>query len=316
MTPQQEPKGWWHRSGKRSDSQPTGDNFRIYPSEDFDVVLMPFKIGVSSSYGPELVRRAFGAQLSLFMQLRSIDRILKKYVPEDFPNSIERDRSDEEIRAACIHGIESELNRIKVDNEINDQPRPLGYIIGDATLARFPFSLRQAFTMANRGALFECLCIVRMIMEQCAWACQITNMDDSPELEKTRGNNMIGALNIAHPNAGRFYGWLSAHAHWHFEAHGKSFAYADKYVGSILTSRSFKMLSFGALIVLTEVIERCLKAFRKPIGDAEDAMEQKARGTPSDLQILFEKLTTIEEFEEDLSTLRSLLINNEAGQNA
>lgn len=60
--------------------------------------------------------------------------------------------------------------------------------------------------------------------------------------------------------AGRFYGWLSRHAHWDASAHVHAFVFEGDKIGHLFASVEWKALSFLSTLVLVDKYLRFLQS--------------------------------------------------------
>lgn len=224
----------------------------LFQMTDFDVLLnQSWPIGVESDYPSELRVRLTAASLSFQMGNKSIDHFRKSYLSDlDYPVS-PPDRLDKRI-GSSLKGDLRKLDGVLSGLEPTD-PK-LGHMVSKWTFMRIPFSFDIALTCAQRGALFECLAIARMILEQTAWALEIRFWDDFNAITTRPAQQSLRALKSVHPSAGGFYGWLSAHAHWTYDAHIKAFDHSPGTISMRLANPLYKGQALGALLVLFEIV--------------------------------------------------------------
>ena len=136
------------------------------------------------------------------MGLRSIDYTLKKYVEDDT-----YEEKDESLGGA-IHLFLSEnlerSHRELLKFTVRDVVR-VGDMIADMNLVRIYSSLKAAHLLANRGLLFETLCLVRFVLEQLAWTKACETMTDEDAIMKLQATECITAFKTVYPHTGRLY---------------------------------------------------------------------------------------------------------------
>ncbi len=251
----------------------------LYQQGDFDVLLNKgwWPVGIDSSYPSELRVRLSAASISYQMGNKSVDYFIKHYLNDLNYEPSPPDRLDKRISSA----LKEEL--AKLDTILSDlapETSVLGQMASKWTFMRVPFSFDLAITCAQRGALFECLAIVRMILEQMSWALDICLMDDFEAITSRAASQSIRAMKAIHPAAGQFYGWLSAHAHWSYDAHIKAFEANDGTIGMRLANSLYKAQALGAVLVLLAIAQKAYLRLFRALGwisgnDATTAMDVK-----------------------------------------
>lgn len=193
-------------------------HFTMTPIMDLDFVIgaeSVFPIGMNSRYPSDLKRRVAAASISYVLQLKSIDYAYKRYgVDYDDKEEKTLDREINRILEEIIHDSEERLLKLTNRNVVR-----LGDQIADITLLRVSSSLHSAKILANRGLLFETLCLVRFILEQLAWSGVCEQLDDEEAILKLNALNCIKPFCNIYPTAGRIYGFLSDFAHWNPKYH-------------------------------------------------------------------------------------------------
>jgi hypothetical protein len=273
----------------------------LFQMRDFDVLLnQSWPIGVDSDYPSELRIRLTAASLSYGAGNKSIDHFRKHYLADlDYPVS-PRDRLDKRIAHSLKDGLK------KLDDGLNDldpsDPK-LGQMVSKWTFMRIPFSFDLALTCAQRGALFECLAITRMILEQTAWALEIRSWDDFNAITTRQAQQSLGALKAIHPAAGSFYGWLSAHAHWTYDAHIKAFHHSPGKIGMRLANPLYKGQALGALTVLFIIVHAAYHHLFEALGRTNAAPVFEA----DEISSFIDELETLAPEDSDMRRLKNML---------
>jgi hypothetical protein len=259
----------------------------LYQMRDFEVLLnQSVPIGVDSDYPSELRIRLTAASLSFHIGNKSVDHFRKQYLADlDYPVS-SRNRLDKRIAGLLKAGLR-ELDHSLDDLEPSN-PK-LGQMVSKWTFMRIPFSFDLALTCAQRGALFECLAITRMMLEQTAWALEIRCWDDFNAITARQAQQSLRALKSIHPAAGSFYGWLSAHAHWTYDAHIKAFDQSPGRISMRLANPLYKGQALGALIVLFVIVHAAYHCLFEALGRTDTTPVLEVDETSAFLQEL-EKL--------------------------
>lgn len=261
-------------------------------------------IGVDSDYPSELRVRLSAASLSFNMGNKSVDNFRKHYLAGlEYPVS-PRDRLDKRIARSLKDGLQK-LGAVLDDLEPSE-PK-LGHMVSKWTFMRIPFSFDLALTCAQRGALFECLAIVRMMLEQTAWALEVRFWDDYNAITARQAQQSLRALKSIHPGAGNFYGWLSAHAHWAYDAHVKAFHHSPGQIGMRLANPLYKAQSLGALLVLFEIVHAAYHCLFEGLGRTNAARAFEV----AEISSLFPELQRLAPEDSDLRRLNDMLAPRE-----
>jgi hypothetical protein len=245
-------------------ASPLFDQLPLFQMRDFDILLnQSWPVGIESDYPSELRTRLSAASISYQMGNKSIDRVVERYFKDLTYEQSSTDRLDKRI-ARFLKKELSQLDRTL--GELAPEKAALGQMVSKWTFMRLPFSFDFAITCAQRGALFECLAIVRMILEQMAWSLDIRLLDDFNEITSRRASQSIRAIKSIHPAAGLFYGWLSDHAHWAYGAHIKAFESTDETIGMRLASSLYKAQALGAILVLFIISQQAYRCLFEALG--------------------------------------------------
>jgi hypothetical protein len=269
------------------EASPLSDQLPLFQLRDFDVLLnQSWPVGVDSDYPSELRVRLSAASISFQMGNKSVDHVVKRYLTDVTYKESPTDRLDKRI----AHSLKLQLGKLdKILIELEPKNSVLGQMVSKWTFMRVPFSFDFAITCAQRGALFECLAIVRMILEQVAWSLDVRFLDDFHAITSRQASQSIGAMRSIHPAAGKFYGWLSDHAHWSYGAHIKAFESGGGTIGMRLANPLYKAQSLGAILVLFAITQagyRCLHETLGCTSSAEEASEIDASSFIRELQSL------------------------------
>lgn len=229
------------------------EHFPIFVQKDFENVLTQegWQIGINGDCPSELRRRLIAASLSYQIGNKSIDHVAKRYLSEVSYQEADPDRLDRQIERFITSRVDIQRDRL-VDLTDREETSVVA-IMAEWTLLRVPFSTYCALSCAHRGALFESLALCRALLEQVAWAVKVHQLDDPERVMRQSATGAITDLKRVHPNAGEFYGWLSNHAHWAYDAHVKALDLKTERVGILLANSLYKITAFCALLVLLDV---------------------------------------------------------------
>jgi len=245
--------------------------FPLFQRRDFEKLLnhAAWPVGVPSDLPEELWKRLCAASVSYQAGNESVDYHKKRYLKEHNYVPGPHHRLDRSIQNAVLDGIRKRTDAVADNVRTNETSAPIGMVIGDGTLARTHFSVSCAFSCANKGALYESLVITRMNIEQLAWICAIAKFDTVEEVVNQTTTKSLSSLKVLYPSSGEFYGWLSSHAHWKFEAHLKAFDFSSDEFATLLATHEFKLVAFAALVVLYDVFLKALETVRASSRKAE-----------------------------------------------
>jgi hypothetical protein len=241
---------------------PWDEQFPIYPSEDFDMCFpgMMFPIGVKSTTPVELIRRIVAAVTSYQLRNESIDYTYKRYLNGRSYATNDGTRLD--IRISNEVNTSCELISAIIYNVTSIGDKRIGNIICEWTFMRVPHSIMQMMSLAQRGNLYECCAIGRVVLEQIAWAVAIDNLDDDNDVRVTKAEACITSLKRIVRYSGSLYGWLSIHAHWRYDGHIKSMDFGKEGMAITLQSSRFKAISLTAVLLLTATAILAFKSIR------------------------------------------------------
>jgi hypothetical protein len=193
-------------------------HFMLTPLTDLDFVVGyqgPFPVGMQNCYPEELKKRTAAAMISYVAGLRSIDYAYKRYVEDyEYKDDPSLGSQMSVFLERTINDAEIGLHRLTFRDVVR-----LGDQIADTSLLRVSMSLHSAKILANRGLLFETLCLIRFSLEQLAWCYVCEKMDNEVAILNLEANSCIRPLCAVYPTAGRLYGKLSEFAHWNPKNH-------------------------------------------------------------------------------------------------
>jgi hypothetical protein len=289
-----------------SEASSLSDQLPLFQLKDFDALLnQGVPIGIDSSYPSELRVRLSAASISYQMGNKSIDHVIKHYFKDFSYEQSPANRLDKRISST----LKSELGRLhNVLGQLAPEDSVLGQLAAKWTFIRVPFSFDLAITCAQRGALFECLAIVRMILEQIAWSLDVCLLDDFRTITSRTAHQSIRALKAIHPSGGKFYGWLSAHAHWAYDAHIKAFEAGDGKIGMRLANPLYKAQALGATLVLFAIAQEAYRYLFEVLGETES----HAKITVTEVSSLTRELQCLAPQDEDIIFLLAMIEANKS----
>lgn len=241
--------------------------FPILPHVDFEAYVnnAPYRVGVNLSYPAELRERISAAIISYLLQNKSIDYTRKKYLSpfEEDPGGDKR--LDRSLRRVSLTEMGLRHDAIVEANNEHDRDVCLGEIVRDLTISRIPPSIRSAFSLADRGMIYESLVVIRMNLEQLVWASSISRLEERDSIVGMSVTKSIGKAAKEYAGVGKFYGWLSDHAHWAYDAHVKVISAENGQSITRIANSEFKAIAYAALCVFTNIFIAIIENIYKEI---------------------------------------------------
>jgi hypothetical protein len=238
----------------------------LFQHRDFEALLNQagWEVGVDNDYPAEFRRRLSAASVSYHLRNKSIDYTLKRYLSDVTYDESPQNRLDKRIAWFITSRLDALNGRLIELSERSAAPS--GEVISEWTFLRVPFSFRFILTCAQRGALFEALAIIRMTLEQIAWALEIRPLTGHDKIQSTSATQSIRSLRRVHSSTGRFYRWLSAHAHWAYDAHVKALDISAEAIGIRLANSLFKAQALVAALVLFDLAKNAYAHLFESLG--------------------------------------------------
>lgn len=167
-------------------------------------------VGVPFDAPIEFKRRVFAAAQSYVSGNKSVDYYLKRHgVDKEFS------RPSPSERSLCnfLRSVKYEANSVyrELTSEIERVSR-LGLFAAEACLARTFITIRMSCFMLLHGYLYEAAALMRVILEQVAWAWSIHDRDDDA-IFSVSPTKSISALKAVIADAGKKYSLLSDYTH-------------------------------------------------------------------------------------------------------
>jgi len=179
--------------------------------DDYDILSMnALSVAVPYKTTESLRKLLWAAMVTYVFGNSSVDHVIRRYSHlwerrED--KSFETDPRLLALRATYedVEGIASALEKAST-------PSHLGQICAKSALCRLEATFKSAYGLIRRNYIFETEAVVRMLLEQMAWAHEAYNKDE-PALRKLNPTRCITSFKAVFGEAGNFYGALSEGAH-------------------------------------------------------------------------------------------------------
>jgi hypothetical protein len=182
-----------------------GDSFEL---SEFIGGMVP--IGVPFDAPLDFKKRLYAAAQSYVDGNKSVDYHLKRY-----GDLIDFKRPTEEQRELCnyLRAVLAEARSVygELTSGI-ERESYLGLFASEICLARVFTSIRMASMMLLHGHLYEASAIMRVVLEQIAWAWAVHKRDDNG-IFTVSSTKSIGALKQLISSAGKKYSLLSDYTH-------------------------------------------------------------------------------------------------------
>jgi len=169
-------------------------------------------IAIPDGTSNQLKKYLSAALVADTMGNKSIDRTLQAYgdgwIFDDKKSEFEKYR-DELLQTVqrCYTVI---LDRRK---QLDGLPDHIGLIRAGAAFMRLENSFQITLFLAKRDLYFECACVLKLILEQIAWAFSVYEIDAHDHVNAVSPSGSITALKTIIPYAGKVYGYLNNLAH-------------------------------------------------------------------------------------------------------
>lgn len=179
--------------------------------DDYDIlatrtlsVAVPYKTteGLRKLIWAAMVTYGFGNS--------SVDHVAKRY---GHLWDRRRDKSFESDPLLLIlRGNQEDITQIAEKLEATNPGSRLGQLCAKSALCRLEATFKAAYGLVRRNYIFETEAVIRMLLEQLAWAHEAYGIDDNG-LRTLNPTKCITPFKAVFEQAGRFYGELSEGAH-------------------------------------------------------------------------------------------------------
>lgn len=221
---------------------------------DLDFVIgqmIGYPIGMTRDSPAEFRRRVTAAGISYFLQLRSIDYALRRYVEPAMYEEMSvtcGDQTSDYLRN-CSDVMVEELKLLHTTEELT-----FGIFAAEISLYRVPHALDTARMLANRGLLLEMLPILRLCLEMIAWGAAAFSLSDDEKIKALKAQRCVSQLKPVYATAGKLYGYLSRFTHWGFEVHREFLITEEDHVGVLNASVRYRAIGLSLCLVVLDVM--------------------------------------------------------------
>jgi hypothetical protein len=184
------------------------------PNDIYEMELIGdhrFSAAVPIQANAELKKRILGAIKSYYGNLTSIDYTIKRYGQRW---QFEGPTEDQRFVVNTLKNIDEKVSEL-LTAIMNGRPRPdsAGLLAAEVAVLRLKSSFRSALILVSQAYAFEAAAIVRLALEQIAWAYAIHKLEDPEKILRVEPTRAISDLKRLAAFAGPLYGALTAQAH-------------------------------------------------------------------------------------------------------
>lgn len=179
--------------------------------DDYDILAMK-TLSVAIPYkATESLRKLIWAAMATYVfGNSSVDHVIRRYGHLWERRSNKSFESDP--RLLILRGTQEDVSLIAETLENIDTSPSLGQVCAKSALCRLEATFKAAYGLIRRNYIFETEAVVRMLLEQLAWAHEAHSMDDDT-LRTLSPTKCITRFKAVFADAGKFYGELSDGAH-------------------------------------------------------------------------------------------------------
>lgn len=169
-------------------------------------------LGLPFDAPEEFKRMVWAAAQCYIAGNKSIDHFYRRYGDiVQFPRPTDNRRQLSSTLRRCSY----EIQRIagQLSNNVERQST-VGLFASESALLRLPVSFEYSAFLLMQGAIYESAAVLRLCLEQIAWAFDVHALDDE-RLFRTNPIKSLTKLKELEPSCGRLYSLLSDYTHIH-----------------------------------------------------------------------------------------------------
>ena len=171
-----------------------------------------FTLGVPFDAPKDFKQRLWAAAQSYILGNRSMDYFYKRYGDQaEFSRPTENRRKLSSMLRLCSFSLERISSQFT--NGV-DRTSTLGLFASESALLRLSMSFKYAAFLLMQGATYESSSVLRLCLEQIAWAYDVHLLDDDSLFDKSPTKS-ISKIKEIDPSSGRIYSLLSDYTHVH-----------------------------------------------------------------------------------------------------
>ena len=179
--------------------------------DDYDILAMnTLSVAVPYQTTESLRKLIWAAMVTYVFGNSSVDHVIRRY------GHLWEHRSDKSFesdqRLLILRSTQDDVTRVAEKLEETSTSPKLGHVCAKSALCRLEATFKAAYGLVRRDYIFETEAVVRMLLEQLAWAHEAHAADDDG-LRTLNPTKCITPFKAVFPAAGKFYGELSEGAH-------------------------------------------------------------------------------------------------------
>jgi hypothetical protein len=179
--------------------------------DDYDILAMEtLSVAVPYKTTESLRRLIWAAMVTYVFGNSSVDHVIRRY------GHLWERRADKSFesdpRLLILRNTQEDVKYIAEALEKTSISQTLGHVCAKSALCRLEATFKAAYGLVRRNYIFETEAVIRMLLEQLAWAHQAHSTDDDG-LRVLNPTKCITGFKSVFPAAGKFYGELSEGAH-------------------------------------------------------------------------------------------------------
>jgi hypothetical protein len=179
--------------------------------DDYDILALNMISAAVPHNTTESFRRLiWGAMVTYAFGNTSVDHVLRRY--DYIWQRFKRHAYEVTPQILALRKMVITVDRIANALESKNVGDAFGPVCAKSALCRLEASFKAAYGLVRKHYIFETESIVRLILEQLAWATVASTCGDK-EVQDLQPTKCISALKKHYPGAGRLYGELSQGAH-------------------------------------------------------------------------------------------------------
>lgn len=179
--------------------------------DDYDILTMNMlSVAVPYKTTESLRKLLWAAMVTYIFGNSSVDHVIRRY------GHLWQHRGDKSFesdpRLLALRSTQEDVTHIAERLEKASTSPKLGHVCAKSALCRLEATFKAAYGLIRRNYIFETEAVVRMLLEQLAWAHEAYTTDDD-NLCTLNPTKCITPFKAVFAESGRFYGELSEGAH-------------------------------------------------------------------------------------------------------
>lgn len=179
--------------------------------DDYDVLaLQTLSAAVPHKTSDGFRKLIWAAMVTHVFGNKSVDHVLRRY--DHLWERFRPHARETSPRILALRNMAAQIDSVAAALETISPGGKVGSVCAKAALCRLEATFKAAYGLVRKNYIFETEALVRLILEQLAWACAARHIEDD-RVFSLNPTKCIGALKRIYPDAGRIYGELSEGAH-------------------------------------------------------------------------------------------------------